>query len=154
MKNSGMCLAAGSMAALLGLALPPVMDGYWSSARSASFEARWAIPASTVKQDRLAPPRRKQDIQLVWSVDQQRGVTTLEKVSSRDRSAPGRDRPDDFARKERLPVGCDPLFSPVTQPGMAHVSGRCIAGAQIGRNFAQLPVQIRENDTELPLMRQ
>ena len=29
--------------------------------------------------------------------------------------------------KERLPVGCEPAFSPVTMPSMAHVSSRCDA---------------------------
>lgn len=29
--------------------------------------------------------------------------------------------------KERLPVGCEPAFSPVTTPAMAHISSRCDA---------------------------
>ena len=29
--------------------------------------------------------------------------------------------------KERLPVGCEPAFSPVTNPAMAHISSRCDA---------------------------
>jgi hypothetical protein len=28
--------------------------------------------------------------------------------------------------KRRIMDGCDPMFSPVTVPGMAHVAGRCI----------------------------
>jgi hypothetical protein len=30
------------------------------------------------------------------------------------------------SQKERILDGCDPLFSPVTTPSMAHVSGRCV----------------------------
>ncbi len=29
------------------------------------------------------------------------------------------------ARKPKLPEGCEPSFSPVTVPAMAHVAGRC-----------------------------
>lgn len=29
-------------------------------------------------------------------------------------------------QKQRLMDGCDPLFSPVTMPSMAHVPGRCV----------------------------
>ena len=28
--------------------------------------------------------------------------------------------------KRRIMDGCDPLFSPVTVPAMAHVAGRCV----------------------------
>jgi hypothetical protein len=30
-------------------------------------------------------------------------------------------------RLERLPIGCEPSFSPVTVPSMAHISGRCLS---------------------------
>lgn len=30
-------------------------------------------------------------------------------------------------RFERLPIGCEPSFSPVTVPSMAHISGRCLS---------------------------
>lgn len=33
----------------------------------------------------------------------------------------------DVKKKERLPVGCEPAFSPVTNPAMAHISSRCDA---------------------------
>jgi hypothetical protein len=31
----------------------------------------------------------------------------------------------DVAQKPKLPEGCEPPFSPVTVPSMAHVAGRC-----------------------------
>ena len=33
----------------------------------------------------------------------------------------------DVKKKEKLPVGCEPAFSPVTNPAMAHISSRCDA---------------------------
>jgi len=30
------------------------------------------------------------------------------------------------AEKRRIMDGCDPMFSPVTMPSMAHVAGRCV----------------------------
>lgn len=33
----------------------------------------------------------------------------------------------DIKGKARLPVGCEPAFSPVTNPAMAHISSRCDA---------------------------
>ena len=34
--------------------------------------------------------------------------------------------PANSQQRERLMDGCDPVFSPVTTPSMAHVSGRCV----------------------------
>jgi hypothetical protein len=32
----------------------------------------------------------------------------------------------DPASRPRIMDGCDPMFSPVTVPGMAHIAGRCV----------------------------
>ena len=37
-----------------------------------------------------------------------------------------RKQPADPSQKLRIMDGCDPVFSPVTTPSMAHVSGRCV----------------------------
>lgn len=37
-----------------------------------------------------------------------------------------RRQPTDPNQKERILDGCDPLFSPVTTPSMAHIPGRCV----------------------------
>ncbi len=42
------------------------------------------------------------------------------------RTVPAEEKKD-TKEKERLPVGCEPAFSPVTTPAMAHVSSRCDA---------------------------
>jgi hypothetical protein len=35
-------------------------------------------------------------------------------------------KPSAPQQKQRIMEGCDPLFSPVTTPSMAHVPGRCV----------------------------
>jgi hypothetical protein len=35
-------------------------------------------------------------------------------------------QPSDPKQKQQIMDGCDPLFSPVAVPQMAHVSGRCV----------------------------
>ena len=35
-------------------------------------------------------------------------------------------KPSDPKQKQQLMDGCDPLFSPVAVPQMAHVTGRCV----------------------------
>jgi hypothetical protein len=39
--------------------------------------------------------------------------------------APVREAPNEKAAKERLPEGCEPAFSPVTTPALAHIGVRC-----------------------------
>jgi hypothetical protein len=34
-------------------------------------------------------------------------------------------RPEEMARKPKLPEGCEPAFSPVTVPSRAHIASRC-----------------------------
>jgi len=35
-------------------------------------------------------------------------------------------KPSGPGEKKRIMDGCDPLFSPVTTPSMAHIAGRCV----------------------------
>ncbi|MBX9830282.1 MAG: hypothetical protein K2Z80_27345 [Xanthobacteraceae bacterium] len=35
-------------------------------------------------------------------------------------------KPSGPNQKQRIMDGCDPLFSPVTTPSMAHIPGRCV----------------------------
>jgi|GEM_PF-1884314 len=37
------------------------------------------------------------------------------------------DEKQDRKGKDKLPIGCEPAFSPVTTPAMAHISSRCDA---------------------------
>ncbi len=41
-------------------------------------------------------------------------------------------------RERTIPIGCDPLFSPVAAPLMAHLSGRCLVTNDAPTRFAQL----------------
>lgn len=41
------------------------------------------------------------------------------------RIQPVRDVPNEKLKKEKLPEGCEPAFSPVTMPAFAHISARC-----------------------------
>jgi hypothetical protein len=34
-------------------------------------------------------------------------------------------KPEEVARKPKLPEGCEPAFSPVTVPSLAHIASRC-----------------------------
>jgi len=141
MTRSALCFAGGSIIALGVVALSPVLDGSMSAARSETFDARWAVLASTAKQDRLAPPRPSEGTRVLPTVDAQRAITTLEKVevaANEPGKIPTRKEPGSTARKEKLPVGCDPSFSPVAVPSMAHVTGRCLAAAETGRKYAEL----------------
>lgn len=55
-------------------------------------------------------------------------VTVTSVRFPRDRAPAQTVRPQqqpDVAQKPRLPEGCEPSFSPVTVPSMAHVAGRC-----------------------------
>ena len=49
--------------------------------------------------------------------------------------------PNESARREKakkLPVGCEPSFSPVTTPSMANVTGRCLAAQDSVTKVAEL----------------
>jgi hypothetical protein len=48
------------------------------------------------------------------------GITAKETPSEAARETP------DQSGRRRIMDGCDPMFSPVTVPGMAHVAGRCV----------------------------
>lgn len=59
-------------------------------------------------------------------------------VQVRDREEV-RDQPQDRKpRRLKVPMGCDPSFSPVAQPSMAHHTGRCMAQVQAPIQMAQL----------------
>ena len=38
-----------------------------------------------------------------------------------------RDRKPPEPRQRKLPIGCEPMFSPVASPSLAHHAGRCMA---------------------------
>ncbi len=121
---------------------------------TANFDLRWLYPAT--KTDRLPVvktlpsqpvvaafnvpaasttvvtkvPTMKQDlppsnVQRFVPVEQSAQVRVRTIPVSPVRTVPMEDKKT--TTKERLPVGCESAFSPVTMPSMAHISSRCDA---------------------------
>jgi hypothetical protein len=63
----------------------------------------------SAKGDRMAEPR---------TIAVKKAPTETARDSSKD-TEPG--------EKPRIMDGCDPMFSPVTVPSMAHLAGRCVS---------------------------
>jgi hypothetical protein len=42
-----------------------------------------------------------------------------------------RDRKPPTSRERKVPIGCEPSFSPVAAPSLAHHTGRCVAHLQM-----------------------
>ena len=107
---------------------------------TSTFDLRWLYETST-KQDRLPVARSSQRNDRVVAFDlpsQSVTIVTKEPVQPRLESAihtprtvrtipvnPVREIPNEDATKQKLPVGCEPAFSPVTNPAFAHISARC-----------------------------
>jgi hypothetical protein len=93
-------LSSFAVAAMLWLPIQAYQAGAWSPAEPAQGVNR------ALKGDRLVVVPRT-------------AVRTVPTLTPRE---PVRPRP---TRRE-LPPGCEPSFSPITMPAMAHVAGRCI----------------------------
>jgi hypothetical protein len=76
-----------------------------------AIDAATFTPAPSIKVNRAA----KGDLQAT------RRPVQKQLPAQSIRKQPG--QPD---QKQRIMDGCDPLFSPVTTPSMAHVPGRCV----------------------------
>jgi hypothetical protein len=140
MKRTAIYLAGGTIVSLLAATFAPTLESNLFAARSESFDARWIALSSTAKQDRLSAPQPSAEIKVVATTDRESKTTTLNKieVAAKPARSPVRELPRDSARKEKLPVGCDPSFSPVAMPAMAHVTGRCLAARETGGKLAAL----------------
>jgi hypothetical protein len=106
--------------------------------RVANFDLRWLhVPA---KQDRLPVTQLAPSDQVVIAYElPAQNTTIVAKGSARPRveSAieiprvrtipirPVREVPADEAKKEKPLEGCEPAFSAVTAPALAHISARC-----------------------------
>jgi hypothetical protein len=115
-----------------------------SAARSASFEARWLAIGffprlDPQKQDRLVTTRTPSR-GVVFSFNVPGANMTIvskhalvpevrndPRPRPRPVITPVHEIPHNSKQKDRLPVGCEPSFSPVAVPTMAHVSGRCVS---------------------------
>ena len=92
------------LAAVAICALPMVADSFGAVPPAPAFEINRGI-----KTDRLVMP----------NVTVARRKVPTETV----REAP---RPDPAQTKQKLLDGCEPAFSSVTMPSMAHISSRCV----------------------------
>jgi hypothetical protein len=94
-----------------GLAIAAVMIGALPAAQSIAASAK-EPPVLQVnrsaKGDRLVEPR-------TIAVKKAPSETAREIIKNPEPSA-----------KPRIMDGCDPMFSPVTMPSMAHLAGRCV----------------------------
>ena len=128
MKRLASCIGGGLLTALAFAVLVPPIVGV-SAARSASFDARWIAPEAR-KQDRLSSPRINAEGKLLSYQDLAAQTTVVIKIpaapADAGRSAPWREIPQGSMRKQKLPDGCEPAFSPVAVPSMAHITGRCV----------------------------
>ena len=129
MKRLASYVGGGLLTALVLAALAPSILGI-SAARSASFDARWLAAEPARKQDRVAAPRATAETQLIAHQDIAAQMTVIIKVPAAPanavRNLPWREIPQGSMRKQKLPDGCEPSFSPVAVPSMAHITGRCV----------------------------
>jgi hypothetical protein len=134
------CAAAGlALACAAGLSISLII----SSATATNLDLRWLHKSAKdpVKADRMpVAPKAKPDHNVV-SFDlpaQSMTIVTRAQIQPRVESAieqprpvrvvpvqPVRQAPNEEATMEKLPVGCEPAFSPVTAPAYAHISVRC-----------------------------
>ena len=94
-----------------GLAITAVMIGALPAAQSIAASGKEAPILQvnrSAKGDRMAQPR-------TIAVKKAPTETAREIVKNPELSA-----------KPRIMDGCDPMFSPVTMPSMAHLAGRCV----------------------------
>lgn len=117
-----------------------------SAAQPVSFDARWLAFSPAQKADRIDGPKQALEGRMHFfalpTLQTTVVVRDMRKLApdvpaARDRSdetssgsagkGPARILPRDITRKDKLPVGCEPSFSPVTTPNMANVSGRCLS---------------------------
>lgn len=140
MRRKAMWLAGGLLAVSTGAFA--LLSG--SVAQPATFESRWlAADGPVQKGDRIDGPRRGSEghiylfelptVQTTVVIKQQAKPADIEKETDgiedrRDGSMKDIPvTPAGIGGKAKLPIGCEPSFSPVTVPAMAHVSARCLS---------------------------
>lgn len=144
---AGGLLAAGSAAYL---ALPAK-----SLAQSTSFDARWLAISPAQKADRIDAPKASFDGMIYFFAlptvqttvvikDHRKPALDGRGLDERKEQTDGAEEPRNGSMKQipvipvhvlphrakskdKLPIGCESSFSPVTTPVMANVSGRCLS---------------------------
>lgn len=109
-----------------------------SSAQAETFALRWVAFEIPQKGDRLGAPARAGESSVVFYSDPKAALTIATKIEMAEKNESAgkiriREVPNENPRedkKKKLPVGCEPSFSPVTTPSMANVTGRCLAAQE------------------------
>lgn len=130
------CAAAGiALACAAGVSLSLLAQ----SQNLSDLDLRW-LHTSSAKEDRLSFDRMDDRASVVLTFDlpaEAMSIVTRESITPTlesavrtprpsVRNAPVvRELPDDQVKKDQLPVGCEPAFSPVTMPAFAHIGVRC-----------------------------
>jgi len=119
-----------------------------SAAQAETFALRWtAVEAvqKAAKADRLSTPARANESSVVFYNDPKAALTVATKIEMaavNESTRKIREVPNENARQDqkklKLPVGCEPSFSPVTTPSMANVTGRCLAAQEGATKVAGL----------------
>lgn len=140
-------VVSGLLAACVATYLVPLTGSVAQS--TTSFDARWLAINPAQKSDRIDGPKAGVDpkmyffelptLQTTVVVKDNRVPSTNQLEQQSDGRAsprngsmrqgpvtPVRILPYD-GRKEKLPVGCESSFSPVTTPTMANISGKCLS---------------------------
>jgi hypothetical protein len=131
------CAAAGI---LLACAAGYSLSVLAQSQALSDLDLRW-MQTSSVKQDRLPINKMPRGVGSVLTFDlpaQEMSIVTRTPARPTVESAVRqprptsvrtmpvvRDVPGEEVKKDRLPVGCEPAFSPVTTPALAHIGVRC-----------------------------
>lgn len=141
MWRTAICAVGGLSAACAAIYVPASLT---ATADASTFEARWQAVGVAAKADRLLPPRAGDSDRTLVTVSVPAAQTSVVMKQARKDDAaalllrarpvravpipPVRSAPkQDAGHKDQLPEGCEPSFSPVTMPSMAHVSGRCLS---------------------------
>ncbi len=144
MRQKVLKFSTGFATVLAALSAGAGLIGY-SSAQAETFALRWIAFEIPQKADRLNAPARTSESSVVFYSDPKAALTIATKIEMAEKESAGKIRirevPNENARqdkKKKLPVGCEPSFSPVTTPSMANVTGRCLAAQEPGTKFAGL----------------
>jgi hypothetical protein len=142
MWRKSVCAAGGLFVVCTAAYIAPSSE---SAAQPANFDARWLAIASSQKADRFEWDRTGSAYAKVHFFNLpalQTTVVVKDRVKPSERSPlvedqrragtrtpvhPVRVIPNDSKARDKLPVGCESSFSPVTTPVMANVSGRCVS---------------------------
>jgi hypothetical protein len=150
--TSGLVVGLAAVAAW-ALVAPPSIDPSRASGLSAAELALQATPVNrAVKADRLAPARaqrseetaatlenrdaatiyRDREGRVVFQADQLSKVTVISKgfvlpqLPVRETRRTPVTTPASSEQRKPVPIGCDPLASPISQPQLARLTGRCL----------------------------